>query len=209
MDPAPERRWIFASYAESLSTKHSVDRRTILQSPWYQERWGDRVTLASDQNVKHEFLNTRRGHMIATSIGGSITGKGGNRIVVDDPHNPMQAESDAQREAALHLLQPDPVDPTGQQERRRDRRRHATAARARSGRAVPRSGVHPRVPAGRSGSLTAVRVSAQRADPPSRARRCALARARRPGRARETKNAARFGGVRRAIPATSRARGRR
>ena len=98
---APHRRWIFASYAEALSSKHSVDRRTIIQSSWYQHRWGDRVQLASDQNVKHEFMNTRRGHMIATSIGGSITGKGGNRIVVDDPHNPMQAESDAQRDAAL------------------------------------------------------------------------------------------------------------
>ena len=98
---APQRRWIFASYAESLSSKHSIDRRTILQSPWYQHRWGDRVRLASDQNLKHEFMNTRRGHMIATSIGGSITGKGGSRIVVDDPHNPLQAESDAQRESAL------------------------------------------------------------------------------------------------------------
>jgi predicted phage terminase large subunit-like protein len=98
---APQRRWIFASYAETLSSKHSVDRRTILQSPWYQHRWGDQVRLASDQNVKHEFMNTRRGHMIATSIGGSITGKGGSRIVVDDPHNPLQAESDAQRESAL------------------------------------------------------------------------------------------------------------
>jgi predicted phage terminase large subunit-like protein len=98
---APHRRWVFASYAEALSSKHSVDRRTILQSPWYQNRWRDRVTLASDQNVKNEFSNTRRGHMIATSIGGSITGKGGSRIVVDDPHNPMQAESDVQREAAL------------------------------------------------------------------------------------------------------------
>jgi predicted phage terminase large subunit-like protein len=39
--------------------------------------------------------------MIATSIGGGITGKGGNRIVVDDPHNPTQAVSDVQRETAL------------------------------------------------------------------------------------------------------------
>jgi hypothetical protein len=36
-----------------------------------------------------------------TPFGGSITGKGGSRIVVDDPHNPIQAESDTQREAAL------------------------------------------------------------------------------------------------------------
>ena len=98
---APHRRWIFVSYAEALSSKHSVDRRTVLQSSWFQDRWGRHVTLAADQNVKHEFMNTRRGHMISTSIGGSITGKGGSRIVVDDPHNPVQAESDVQREAAL------------------------------------------------------------------------------------------------------------
>ena len=97
----PSRRWIFASYAESLAIKHSIDRRSVILSPWYQQRWGDRVRFASDQNEKREFLNTRRGHMTVTSIGGSILGKGGNRIVVDDPHNPTQAESDTQREAAL------------------------------------------------------------------------------------------------------------
>jgi predicted phage terminase large subunit-like protein len=97
----PGGRWICASYAEALSIKHSVDRRTILQSSWYQSRWGDRVELASDQNVKGEFLNTRRGGMIATSVGGSITGKGGDRIIVDDLHNPQSAESDAQRDSAL------------------------------------------------------------------------------------------------------------
>src|SRR5262249_13884332 len=94
-------RWIFASYAESLALKHSTDRRTLIQSPWYQGRWGDRVQLSADHNVKGEFLNTARGHMIATSIGSGITGKGGHRIVVDDPHNPTQALSDVQREAAL------------------------------------------------------------------------------------------------------------
>jgi predicted phage terminase large subunit-like protein len=97
----PGGRWIFASHAESLAIKHSLDRRTVLQSAWFQTRWGDIVQLASDQNEKREFLNTRRGHMIATSIGGSILGKGGNRIVVDDPHNPVPIDSDTQREAVL------------------------------------------------------------------------------------------------------------
>lgn len=41
------------------------------------------------------------GVMVSTSTGGSITGKGGNRLVIDDPHNPTQAESDAQREQAI------------------------------------------------------------------------------------------------------------
>lgn len=100
----PSRRWIFASYAERLAIKHSVDRRTVIQSSWYQNRWGDRVRLTSDQNEKREFLNTHRGHMVATSVGGSILGKGGSRIVVDDPHDPTQAESDTQREAARRFF---------------------------------------------------------------------------------------------------------
>lgn len=100
----PGRRWIFVSYTESLALKHSVDRRTVLQSSWYQGRWGDRVVLAPDQNEKGEFLNTARGHMIATSIGASILGKGGDRLVVDDPHNPTQIESETQREGAVHYF---------------------------------------------------------------------------------------------------------
>jgi predicted phage terminase large subunit-like protein len=97
----PSSRWICASYAESLALKHSVDRRTVIQSPWYQSRWGHEVQLADDQNVKGEFQNTARGVMIATSVNGSITGKGGDRIIVDDLHNPQQAESDTQRETAV------------------------------------------------------------------------------------------------------------
>ena len=97
----PSGRWLFVSYADALASKHSLDRRTVLQSDWYQRRWGTTVQLAPDQNVKNEFQNTHRGVMVATSIGGSITGKGGSRIVVDDPHNPTQVESDTQREAAL------------------------------------------------------------------------------------------------------------
>ena len=102
---APHTRWLFASYSESLSTKHSVDRRIVLQSPWYRHRWGSRFRLTSDQNEKNEYRNDRRGAMTVTSVGGSATGKGGNRIVVDDPHNPTQAESDRQRQQAIDFFQ--------------------------------------------------------------------------------------------------------
>ena len=47
------------------------------------------------------FENDRTGYRIATSVGGSGTGEGGNRIVVDDPHNATEAQSDTQRESAL------------------------------------------------------------------------------------------------------------
>lgn len=101
---APHTRWLFASYSESLATKHSLDRRVLLQSPYYRRRWGRRFRLTSDQNEKTEYRNDRRGLMCATSVGGSATGKGGNRIVIDDPHNPVQAESDAQRRHAIDFF---------------------------------------------------------------------------------------------------------
>jgi predicted phage terminase large subunit-like protein len=100
----PETRFLFASYSASLSTKHSVDRRTIIQSEWYQERWGTRFRLSGDQNVKTEFQNDCRGVMVATSIGGTATGKGGNRLVIDDPHDPQKAESEVQRESAIRFF---------------------------------------------------------------------------------------------------------
>lgn len=96
----PTSRWIFASYSSSLSTKHSIDRRTIMQSPWYQERWGDQFRLSADQNIKTEYTNNRRGHMIATSVGGTATGKGGDFVIVDDPVNPKAAQSDTLRNEA-------------------------------------------------------------------------------------------------------------
>ena len=101
---SPSRRWICVSYSDALSLKLSLDRRTLVQSEWYQARWGHTVQLSSDQNVKGEFRNTRQGVMCATSVGGSATGKGGDRIIVDDLHNPQQADSDAQREAALRFF---------------------------------------------------------------------------------------------------------
>lgn len=101
---APETRWIFASYASTLSTKHSVDRRTLIDSAWYRQRWGHVFSLSSDQNVKNEFTNNKRGSMLATSIGGSAMGKGGDFIIVDDPHNPTEAQSDVQRQAAIDFF---------------------------------------------------------------------------------------------------------
>ena len=93
----PSMRFIFDSYSAGLADKHSIDRRAILQSDWYQYRWGDRVQLAADQNRQDEYENTARGAMVATSINGTITGKGADIIIIDDPINPEQALSETER----------------------------------------------------------------------------------------------------------------
>lgn len=98
---APGVRWLFASYALSLSKRDSLKCRRLIESPWYKERFGASFRLTSDQNEKLRFENDKTGYRIATSVGGSGTGEGGNRIVVDDPHNATEAQSDTQRESAL------------------------------------------------------------------------------------------------------------
>jgi predicted phage terminase large subunit-like protein len=98
---APERRWLFSSYAGSLSMRDSLKCRRLIESRWFQDRWGDRFQLTSDQNVKTRFENDQTGYRIATSVGGAATGEGGDRIVVDDPHDVQFAESDIIRTATL------------------------------------------------------------------------------------------------------------
>lgn len=98
---APWLRWIYASYAQNLSTRDSLKCRRIIESNWYQERWGAIYQLTSDQNVKNRFENNRTGLRLATSVGGIATGEGGDRLVCDDPHNVLEAESDAIRKNTL------------------------------------------------------------------------------------------------------------
>ena len=95
----PALRYLFCSYAASLSTQHSVARRRILESEWYRANW-PHIVLTSDQNQKTAYENSRRGLMVSTSVGGVATGLGGSRVVVDDPVNPEEAYSDAKRKTA-------------------------------------------------------------------------------------------------------------
>ena len=93
----PENRWLYSSYADTLSIRDSRKSRIIIQSPWYQAQWGDRFKLVGDQNEKKRFENDKMGYRIATTIRGVGTGEGGDRIVVDDPHNVKEGESENRR----------------------------------------------------------------------------------------------------------------
>src|SRR5277367_2089033 len=93
----PERRWLYSSYAATLSIRDSVNCRRLIESPWYQSRWADRFALTSDQNTKGRFDNDRSGYRLSTSVGGAATGEGGDRIVCDDPNNVSEVESDTVR----------------------------------------------------------------------------------------------------------------
>src|SRR5580698_1947928 len=97
----PERRWLYSSYGSHLSIRDSVKCRRLIESPWYQARWGHVFSLTGDQNAKMRFDNNRSGYRLSTSVGGSVTGEGGDRIVCDDPHKVDEVHSDAVRKSAI------------------------------------------------------------------------------------------------------------
>jgi len=97
----PEKRFLFASYASSLSIRDSVKCRRLIDSSWYRDHFGDTFELTGDQNQKQRFENNRTGQRIATSVDGALTGEGGDIIVIDDPHNVREAESSTVRQGVL------------------------------------------------------------------------------------------------------------
>lgn len=97
----PQVRFLFSSYAQTLSTRDSVKCRRLIESAWYQDRWGERFQLTSDQNTKTRFENDQGGYRIATSVEGVATGDGGDIICIDDPHNANEVESETTREGVI------------------------------------------------------------------------------------------------------------
>ena len=85
---------------ENLSARDSRRMRELVTSEWYRARWGDRVSLARDQNEKLNFQNEAKGFRIATAIT-SLTGIRGDRVIIDDPHSVDSAASEAQRETEV------------------------------------------------------------------------------------------------------------
>jgi predicted phage terminase large subunit-like protein len=96
----PEARWLFSSYREPLATRDSLKCRRLIESHWYQERWGDRYQLRDDQNTKARFENTQTGYRVVVPMSAG-TGERGDYVVVDDPHSVDQAESEAERRSAV------------------------------------------------------------------------------------------------------------
>lgn len=103
MGRRPETQIIVASFGQSLSSKLSVDTRLIMESDWYREIFPYTV-IAADQNEKSKFQTTKRGHRIATSVGGTITGEGGDYLILDDPIKPDESPSQTIRETTNNWI---------------------------------------------------------------------------------------------------------
>jgi len=93
----PSAQILYVSYAQDLADKLARDCRSIMQSPWYQRIFPTR--LAPYRQAVQEFVTTGQGYRLATSVGGVLTGRGADLILIDDPLKPEEALSDARRQA--------------------------------------------------------------------------------------------------------------
>jgi hypothetical protein len=101
---APHTRWLCVAGKEDLSVRDSIKCRRLIESDWYQRRWGHAFALTSDQNQKTKFENDKTGYRMTGSVGASVIGEGGDYRVIDDPHKTDTQESDAVREGKLVWL---------------------------------------------------------------------------------------------------------
>ena len=132
-DPAyplqgPGVRFLYASYAHTLSLRDSTKTRRLIESPWYRSVKASQIwslgpdyyatvdahgrevgwtptpgwELQKDQNTKTKFENTAGGYRLATSVDGALTGEGGDIIVIDDAHNAKEVQSDVMLESVAN-----------------------------------------------------------------------------------------------------------
>src|SRR5258707_884696 len=94
-----ERRWLYASYAETLSIRDSVQCRRLIQSPWYRRGWGDRFLLTGDQNEKRRFEKNPMGHPNTRTDRGCNTWEWGHRGGAEHPKTQKEGQSVPCRQA--------------------------------------------------------------------------------------------------------------
>lgn len=83
----PKARIICISYSQDLADKFGRQTRQVMESPWYKAAFpAARINTA--KRADSEFETTARGFRLATSIGGRLTGMGGQYLIIDDPIKP-------------------------------------------------------------------------------------------------------------------------
>jgi hypothetical protein len=94
----PTRHVIVVSYSSDFAAELHRQFRRVVNSAWYADlfpgtKWAKETGL--------ELVTTQGGGRFATSVGGTLTGRGGDLIIVDDPLNANEAQSEVARKRVI------------------------------------------------------------------------------------------------------------
>ena len=89
----PTMNFVCVSYANDLSAKFGRRCLSIMQSPWYRELFPGTI-ISRKRSAADDFETTRGGGRLSTSVTGTLTGRGGDIIILDDVIKPDEAFSE-------------------------------------------------------------------------------------------------------------------
>lgn len=92
----PKASLVCVSYNDSLSEKLALDCKKVIESEWYKELF-PQTKLSKNKKAVLDFETTDGGGRFSTSVNGTLTGRGGDYLIIDDPIKPTDANSDLQR----------------------------------------------------------------------------------------------------------------
>jgi predicted phage terminase large subunit-like protein len=95
----PKRRIICLSYGSELAAKHAADCRAVMLSDNFRMAFPEtQISRIADSDIH----TSQRGFRKTTSVGGTLTGLGGDLIIIDDPQKATDAQSSSLRDQANH-----------------------------------------------------------------------------------------------------------
>ena len=97
----PTLEIMVATYGETLSREHAEKRRQIIESDWYKRIFSN-TRLAERGNRLLDLKTTAGGGVKAVSVGGPVTGRGADIIILDDCMKSDEHSSEAAREEVKH-----------------------------------------------------------------------------------------------------------
>ncbi len=95
----PSTRWLFASYSMGLVERDAGYCKQLMAGEWYQANWGHCWRFQGTASVTYQ--NDKTGARRGTSPDSGATGWKGDVLVIDDPHNVKEAESDVIRASTI------------------------------------------------------------------------------------------------------------
>src|SRR5262249_2267013 len=94
----PWQRVVVVCYSDWVSRAHANDFRLLVKDPIYQATF---PAMRLKRETDRETTTTEQGKRITTSIDGTLTGLGGNLIIIDDPLKPGDAMSESVRNRVI------------------------------------------------------------------------------------------------------------
>jgi predicted phage terminase large subunit-like protein len=91
MGKFPDKKIIMASHTADLSVDFGRKVRDIILEPNYQRVFPG-VELKADSKAAGKWQTDKGGEYYAVGVGGALAGRGGDLIVIDDPHSEQEAK---------------------------------------------------------------------------------------------------------------------